>query len=74
MEKRYEINQELVEHQCESWHEDNWIFFKCMRCDFVRKIDCNTGDLVVIHQGDMEALHRGLHLPINTEELTQTPN
>ena len=70
MEKRFELNQDLVKHQCETWHEGSWIFFSCSTCGFLRKLNYETSELVLIHRGDPMVLHSGSHAPLSANSQT----
>ena len=68
MEKRFELNQDLVRHQCETWHEGAWIYFSCATCGFLRKLNYETGKLETVQQGDQNVLHAGSHAPLAVGE------
>lgn len=67
--KRKEMNTELERHTCQSWHEGDWVYFHCPDCGFKRKLNWKTGDVKLLHQGKFDALHSGINIPLQLEEL-----
>lgn len=67
MAKKVElIKNNLDQHTCESWYEGDWVFFHCQECAFQRKLNWKTGELVLLKAGDVNALHSGQHIPVQT--------
>ena len=64
--KRKEIHTELERHTCQSWHEDDWVFFHCPSCGFKRKLNWKTGDVKLLDQGQFDALHSGINIPLQS--------
>ncbi len=49
-------------HECTSERKDNWVIFRCPQCDYVRRMNWETGEMKV-RGGDFGVLHSGMHYP-----------
>ncbi|NUO03693.1 MAG: hypothetical protein HUU01_24020 [Saprospiraceae bacterium] len=49
-------------HECYSERKDQWIIFRCPQCDYVRRMNWETGEMKV-RGGDYMVLHGGFHFP-----------
>lgn len=75
MRKQFEMAGERLErHNCQSWQEEDWLYFSCPDCGFTRKLNWKTGELALIHQGDSKALHSALHAPLMEHPQVENSN
>lgn len=67
--KRKELYTDLERHSCQSWQEEDWVFFHCPECGFKRKLNWKTGDVKLIKAGKFDALHSGMNIPFQQEHI-----
>ncbi len=56
----------LERHECESRRKGDLIIFKCPQCNYERHMNIQTGEMYV-KEGNMTALHSGMHWPIGVQ-------
>lgn len=65
MAKKFEFDDQINRHQCDSWPEGGWIIFRCPASGFSRKMNTQNGDLVLLEPSDTKVLHSGYHQPVD---------
>jgi len=60
---QYDSNHEEERHECFSERKGTWIIFRCPECDYVRRMNWETGEMKV-RGGEFSVLHSGMHYPI----------
>ena len=59
MKKSRFIDLGYNNHKCKGKKRGEWIHFTCKHCDYERRYNLRTGEMVSVNPGSITALHSG---------------
>ena len=64
----------MQQHVCKSRREGDWFIFECEHCNYVRKWNSKTKEMILVDSGDEDALHSGRYEPPGLQMNMICPN
>lgn len=72
--KRLKMDSDMERHTCQAWNEGDWVFFHCPDCGFKRKLNWKTSETQLVQPGNPAALHSGMNVPFQMQEMLLEEN